>query len=221
MLYLANPDNPTGSFVTAQELEDFVRAVPPDCMLLLDEAYVEYARLTGCDSGLPWLQEFPNLVLVRTFSKAYGLAGVRVGYAVSHPEVADALNRIRPAFNVSNVAQAGPPRPYSDPRSEGGAPRGRRTRGVTAALRAMSPVAPSAGNFLLVEVARPRRLTSNSCAAEIVRPAGYGRRGFACVGRPPEQNDRLLQLFGCCCAGMNVPGCRSFHTTPVTRVVDR
>ena len=74
---------------------------------MLDEAYVEYARLSGCESGLAWLQEFPNLVLVRTFSKAYGLAGVRVGYSVSHPEVADALNRIRPAFNVSNVAQAG------------------------------------------------------------------------------------------------------------------
>ena len=107
LVFIANPNNPTGTWVDRERLYRFIAAAPAHTLVVLDEAYVEYARLSGCGSGLAWLKEFPNLVLVRTFSKAYGLAGVRVGYSVSHPEVADALNRIRPAFNVSNVAQAG------------------------------------------------------------------------------------------------------------------
>ena len=107
LVFIANPNNPTGTWVDREPLREFIAAAPAHTLVVLDEAYVEYARLGGCDTGLPWLSEFPNLVLVRTFSKAYGLAGVRVGFSVSHPEVADALNRIRPAFNVSNIAQAG------------------------------------------------------------------------------------------------------------------
>jgi histidinol-phosphate aminotransferase len=155
LVFIANPNNPTGTWVDRERLRAFIAAAPASTLVVLDEAYVEYARLSGCDSGLPWVQEYPNLVLVRTLSKAYGLAGVRVGFAVSHPEVADALNRIRPAFNVSNVAQAGAAAAVADQSHVREVARrvvAERER-VAAALRAMDvPFAPSAGNFLLAEV---------------------------------------------------------------------
>ncbi len=202
LVFIANPNNPTGTWVDRERLRLFIAAVPKHALVVLDEAYVEYARLSGCDSGLPWLDDFPNLVLVRTFSKAYGLAGVRVGYAVSHPEVADALNRIRPAFNVSNVAQAGAAAALADQAHVHNAARlvvDERNR-MAAAFRLMRiPVAPSAGNFLLIEVGEAAWVYEQLLrGGVIVRPvAGYGlpRHLRVSVGLP-EQNDRLLQLLG-------------------------
>ena len=81
--------------------------MPPHVLVALDEAYFEYTGGLGLQDGIAWLAEFPNLVVLRTFSKAYGLAGVRVGYAVSHASVADMLNRVRQPFNVSVVGLAG------------------------------------------------------------------------------------------------------------------
>jgi histidinol-phosphate aminotransferase len=101
LVFLANPNNPTGTWVPASELEAFIAAMPSHVLVALDEAYFEYTDGLGLQDGVAWLQEFPNLVVLRTFSKAYGLAGVRVGYAVSHPSVAGMLNRVRQAFNVS------------------------------------------------------------------------------------------------------------------------
>jgi histidinol-phosphate aminotransferase len=202
LVFIANPNNPTGTWVDREQLRLFIAAVPQHALVVLDEAYVEYARLNGCDSGLPWLSDFPNLVLVRTFSKAYGLAGVRVGYAVSHPEVADVLNRIRPAFNVSNVAQAGAAAALDDQGHVHKAARlvvDERNR-MAEAFRLMHiPVAPSAGNFLLIEVGEAAQVYQQLLrGGVIVRPvAGYGlpRHLRVSVGLP-EQNDRLLQLLG-------------------------
>ena len=107
VVFIANPNNPTGTWVPAAELQAFIAAVPAHVLVALDEAYFEYTGGLGLQDGIAWLREFPNLVVFRTFSKAYGLAGVRVGYAVSHPSVADMLNRVRQAFNVSVVGLAG------------------------------------------------------------------------------------------------------------------
>ncbi len=202
LVFIANPNNPTGTWVDRKRLRAFIAAAPAHTLVILDEAYVEYAQLTGLEHGLPWVQEFPNLVLVRTLSKAYGLAGLRVGYAVSHPEVADALNRIRPAFNVSNVAQAGAIAAIGD---QAHVLRGARLvvderERVAAALRAMDfPVAPSAGNFLLVEVGAAAQVYEQLLrGGVIVRPvAGYGLPHHLRVSIGlPEQNDRLLRLLG-------------------------
>jgi histidinol-phosphate aminotransferase len=201
LVFIANPNNPTGTWVDRDRLHAFIAAAPRHALVVLDEAYVEYARLSGCDSGLEWLREFPNLVLVRTFSKAYGLAGVRVGYSVSHPEVADALNRIRPAFNVSNVAQAGAAAALADQAHVDRDARlvvAERER-VASALRAERiPVVPSAGNFLLIEVGDAARVYEQLLrGGVIVRPvAGYGlpRHLRISIGLP-EQNDRLLELL--------------------------
>jgi histidinol-phosphate aminotransferase len=202
LVFIANPNNPTGTWVDRDRLRAFIAEAPRHALVVLDEAYVEYARLSGCDSGLPWLHEFPNLVLVRTFSKGYGLAGARVGYSVSHPEVADALNRIRPAFNVSNVAQAGAAAALADQAHVHKAARlvvDERER-VAAALHDLRiPVAPSAGNFLLIEVGAAAQVYEQLLrGGVIVRPvAGYGLPGHLRVSIGlPAQNDRLLELLG-------------------------
>ncbi len=104
LVFVCSPNNPTGTVVTAAELERFLAAVPPDVLVALDEAYHEY--VTDAVDGLPLLDAHPNLVVLRTFSKAYRLAGLRVGYAVGTPEVATALKKVCSPFSVSTLAQA-------------------------------------------------------------------------------------------------------------------
>ncbi len=105
LIFLANPNNPTGTWFDAQALERFLQAVPERVLVVLDEAYVEYVEQEGFPDGLSYLPRYPNLIVSRTFSKAYGLAALRVGYAVSNPQVADILNRVRQPFNVDSLAQ--------------------------------------------------------------------------------------------------------------------
>ena len=107
VVFLANPNNPTGTWFGKTQLEAFLQQVPQRVMVVLDEAYFEYASsIAAADyvDGLDLLGQYPNLIVTRTFSKAYGLAGLRVGYAVSHPEIANLLNRVRQPFNVSSLA---------------------------------------------------------------------------------------------------------------------
>jgi histidinol-phosphate aminotransferase len=106
MVFIANPNNPTGTFLGAAELLNFLRAVPPQVLVVLDEAYNEYLPQNLRYDSVSWLRDFPNLIISRTFSKAYGLAGLRVGYALAGELVADMLNRVRQPFNVNSVAQA-------------------------------------------------------------------------------------------------------------------
>ena len=104
LIYLANPANPTGTVVDNQALESFIRSVPPTTLMVLDQAYADFYPQS--DIPLQWLSDCPNLVIARTFSKASGLAGLRVGYALAEPGVVDILNKIRPPFNVNSLAQA-------------------------------------------------------------------------------------------------------------------
>ncbi len=102
--WVANPNNPTGTLATASEMEQFLRRVPERVLVVLDEAYNEYLTPEFRADSLKWLKRHPNLVITRTFSKAYGLAGLRVGYALAHPAVADVMNRVRQPFNVNSIA---------------------------------------------------------------------------------------------------------------------
>ena len=106
LVFIANPNNPTGTFVQAADLLAFLRALPGNILVVLDEAYNEYLPEACRYDSVSWLNEFPNLIISRTFSKAYGLAGLRVGYAFAHAQVADMMNRVRQPFNVNSVAQA-------------------------------------------------------------------------------------------------------------------
>jgi histidinol-phosphate aminotransferase len=106
LLFIANPNNPTGTFVGARELEEFLSGLPGEVLVVLDEAYNEYLPKEFRYDSMAWLERFPNLVVTRTFSKVYGLAGLRVGYACAAPGVADLMNRVRQPFNVNSVALA-------------------------------------------------------------------------------------------------------------------
>ncbi|WP_300454019.1 histidinol-phosphate transaminase [Accumulibacter sp.] len=106
LVWIANPNNPTGTFVSYDELRRFVEAVPPDVVIVLDEAYNEYLPPGERVDTTAWLAERPNLVITRTFSKIYGLAGLRVGYALTSTEIADLMNRVRQPFNCNNLALA-------------------------------------------------------------------------------------------------------------------
>ncbi|MDE3208520.1 MAG: histidinol-phosphate transaminase, partial [Pseudomonadota bacterium] len=105
VVFIANPNNPTGTFLESSRLHHLLRRLPQDVLAVLDEAYTEYLPPEYRYDASQWLSEFPNLLITRTFSKAYGLAGLRVGYALANLPVADLLNRVRQPFNVSTVAQ--------------------------------------------------------------------------------------------------------------------
>ena len=95
VVFLANPNNPTGTWLDSAQLEGFIESVPENVLVVVDEAYSEYVEDPDYPDTIAWIERFPNLVVTRTFSKIYGLAGLRVGYAVSHAQVADLLNRVR------------------------------------------------------------------------------------------------------------------------------
>jgi histidinol-phosphate aminotransferase len=105
VIFVANPNNPTGTLLSTESLLDFLEQVPRTVLVVLDEAYTEYLDENVRPDSISWLKRFPNLMITRTFSKAYGLAGLRIGFALAHPAVADMLNRVRQPFNVNSLAQ--------------------------------------------------------------------------------------------------------------------
>ena len=106
LLFIANPNNPTGTFIPAAQIEAFLNKVPATVIVVLDEAYNEFLAPEHQFESAQWVRKYPNLVVSRTFSKAYGLAGLRVGFAIAQPAVTDLMNRIRQPFNVNSMAQA-------------------------------------------------------------------------------------------------------------------
>lgn len=106
LVWIANPNNPTGTFLPYPQLKAFLQMVPADVVVVLDEAYNEYIPPAERVDTMAWLAEFPNLVVTRTFSKIYGLAGLRIGYALASAEIADLMNRVRQPFNCNNLALA-------------------------------------------------------------------------------------------------------------------
>jgi histidinol-phosphate aminotransferase len=107
LIFIANPNNPTGTFVALDEIKQFMRGIPENVLVVIDEAYFEYVDFNEYGTALDLIHQFPNLVVTRTFSKAYGLASLRVGFSVSHPDIAEVLNRVRQPFNVNSLALVG------------------------------------------------------------------------------------------------------------------
>jgi len=210
LVFIANPNNPTGTWVPAQALRDFIARVPPHVLVVLDEAYFEYAfgSYTGdlaLQDGIQWLDEFPNLVVVRTFSKAYGLAGVRVGYAVSHASVADMLNRVRQAFNVSVVGLAGATAALDDKahlEKVVGVAVAERSRVAARLAQLGTVVLPSAGNFLMLHAGAnaSERFDALLRRGIIVRPVSNYQlpEHLRVTLGTAEQNDRFLRAWEAC-----------------------
>jgi histidinol-phosphate aminotransferase len=179
VVWLANPNNPTGTLAQAQELEAFMRRVPERVLVVLDEAYNEYMTPDLRADTVKWLKRHPNLVITRTFSKAYGLAGLRVGYAFAHPTVADVMNRVRQPFNVNSIALTAATAALDDmefvARSYAENLQGLKQLGEGARALKLEFI-PSHGNFLTIRVGKAAELYKRLLRrGVIVRPvAGYG-----------------------------------------------
>ncbi|MCC5863618.1 MAG: histidinol-phosphate transaminase [Wenzhouxiangella sp.] len=202
LVFVANPNNPTGTWLDGARLEDFVASLPPQVICVVDEAYTEYAESDRLGDASAWLARFPNLVVTRTFSKAYGLAGLRVGYALSNPGIADLLNRVRPAFNVNSLALTAARAALADQafidRSREVNSRGMNQ--LATGLEALgAKVIPSAANFILAEFDRSGAELNERLlrAGVIVRPvANYGLENHLRITiGTTEQNQRVLSAL--------------------------
>lgn len=201
LVFVANPNNPTGTLAGAAELEAFVAALPAQVLVVLDEAYTEYLPPEHCADTLAWLKKYNNLLITKTFSKAYGLAGLRVGYALAAPGVADLMNRVRQPFNVNSISLAAAAAALNDAefvrRSFELNQRGMRQ--VTQAFQRMAiEYIPSYGNFVSFRLADAAGVYQKLLrAGVIVRPiAGYGMPDYLRVTIGLEtENARFLECL--------------------------
>jgi histidinol-phosphate aminotransferase len=199
VVFVANPNNPTGTAVSKQELMDFANQVPPNVLLVIDEAYIEF--LDNPADFIPEIRrgQKANVLLMRTFSKIFGLAGLRLGYGIGHPDLITALEKIRQPFNINSIAQAGALAALDD------ADHMRRTRenntsGLKLYLDAFEKLAlefvPSAGNFILVRVGEGQRVFEGlQKLGVIVRPmGGYQLPEWIRISvGTPEENNRCIE----------------------------
>jgi len=201
VVFIANPNNPTGTFVPGAELEAFLAKVPRHVLVVLDEAYTEYLAPEQRYDSIAWLARFPNLLVSRTFSKAYGLAGLRVGYGIAHPEVADLMNRVRQPFNVSSVALAAAEAALDDDEFLARSAEVNR-RGMAQLVAAFRELGlewiPSAGNFVTFKVGDAIGVNQALLRqGVIVRPiAAYGMPHWLRVSIGlPEENARFIDAL--------------------------
>jgi len=177
IIFIANPNNPTGTYLPAKEVKDFLVRVPDNIVVVLDEAYHEYIDKPDYGSALQWVNEHPNLIVTRTFSKAYGLAGLRIGYSVSHPVVSDLLNRIRQPFNANSLALVAAEASLKDEQfiKDSVAINNKGMQQLTHAFETLGlDFIPSVGNFVAVDVKHNGAEIYDALLHEgvIVRPVG-------------------------------------------------
>jgi len=200
--WIANPNNPTGTFAPADKVEAFLRRVPERVLVVLDEAYNEYLAPDLRVDTLKWIKRHPNLVVTRTFSKAYGLAGLRVGYAVAHPSVADVMNRVRQPFNVNSIALAAAQAALDDMEfvARSYAENLQGLKQLEEGARGLGlDFIPSHGNFLAVRVGKATEIYKRLLRrGVIVRPVGGGyglpEHLRVTVGTPQENEKFLAAL---------------------------
>lgn len=202
LVFIANPNNPTGTYNTRDELEEFLGSIPKDVVVALDEAYVEYVTATDYPNGFDYLANHPRLLVLRTFSKIYGLAGLRVGYGVGSAELIDYLNRGRMAFNTTSLGQVAALAALDD---EAHVQAGKNLNAegrekIILGLRELGFSAPdSQANFVFVDIQRDGQTAFESLLRQgvIVRPLGpYGLKQHLRISvGTPQQNERLLRAM--------------------------
>jgi histidinol-phosphate aminotransferase len=201
VMFVANPNNPTGTHVGRAAVEKLLREVPPEVIIVMDEAYLEYADAPDYPDSLALRGLRERLIVCRTFSKIYGLAAFRVGYAVGQPAVIDYMNRVRAPFNVSTLGQAAALGALDDEdhvhtaRALNQKERVRMSETLTA--RGLS-VAPSQANFVLVDVKRPARPVYEALLKKgvIVRPFASLPTSLRVTVGTERENDRFLTALG-------------------------
>lgn len=180
VVWIANPNNPTGTWLSADALRGFIESLPKTCIAVVDEAYTEYVSEPDFPDASRWVEGHANLIVTRTFSKAHGLAALRVGYGLSDPRVADLLNRVRQPFNVNSLAQAAATAAIGDRehvRASVELNRAGMRQLVAAFERLGLAYIPSVGNFVTVDLGRPAAPVNEALLRRgvIVRPvANYG-----------------------------------------------
>jgi histidinol-phosphate aminotransferase len=197
MILVCNPNNPTGTVVGARQLTEFLDQVPGDCLVVLDEAYREYIRDATVPDGIELYRDRPNVAVLRTFSKAYGLAGLRVGFLIGHPQVAAAVRKTMLTFSVSSIAQAAAVASLAAEdellaRVETVVKERQRVR--EALLSDGWTVPPTEANFVWLRLGEQTTAFADACdrAGVSVRPfAGEGAR--VSIGTP-EANDAFLAV---------------------------
>ncbi|AHG86380.1 Histidinol-phosphate aminotransferase 1 [Bibersteinia trehalosi USDA-ARS-USMARC-190] len=202
LIFIANPNNPTGNFLTHNELDAFLAKVPGKVLVVLDEAYTEFTAEQERVDSFALSAKYPNLIISRSLSKAYGLAGLRIGYAVSNPEIADLLNRVRQPFNCNSLALAAAQAVLND--DEFVKKVAENNRLEMARYEAFCTAQglefiPSKGNFITIDFKRPAQAIYEDLLREgvIVRPiAGYGMPNQLRVSIGlPEENDRFFSAL--------------------------
>ena len=205
LVFVANPNNPTGSFLTAKAIEQFIEQVPAHVVVVVDEAYNEFLTPAQQYNAVDWVRRFPNVIVSRSFSKAYGLAGLRIGYGIAQNNLTDLLNRIRQPFNVNSLAQAAAIAALGDQEflkkcydlNQAGYAQ------LTQAFDQMGlKYIPSSGNFVLVKVGDQADSGSKVNlellkAGVIVRPVGnYGLPEWLRISIGlPEENEIFIKAL--------------------------
>lgn len=205
LVFIANPNNPTGTFLPAADIEAFLEKVPAHVVVVLDEAYNEFLSAENQYESTAWVKKYPNLLVSRTFSKAYGLAGLRVGFGIAQPALTDLLNRIRQPFNVNSMAQAAAIAALNDKAflARSAANNAAGYQQFTEAFTALGlEYVPSYGNFVLVKVGNDTAAGARVNLAllkqgVIVRPVGnYGLPEWLriSIGLPEENAAFIVAL---------------------------
>src|SRR5208337_3006639 len=202
VIYIANPNNPTGTAFGAAEFSAFLKKVPGDVLVVLDEAYREYAERTDLPKALELFRQYNNILTLRTFSKVYGLAGLRIGYGIGHPTLVAEMNKLRTPFNVTSVGQAAALAALDDTEHvcrSVESNRAERRRLFDELLKLGLSAVPSETNFLFIPVGPRAKSLCDQLLHEgvIVRPLGW--MGFPeairiSVGSPAENTKLLLAL---------------------------
>lgn len=202
LIYIANPNNPTGNFLTEAEVDSFLAQVPSHIIVVLDEAYTEFTAEDERLDSFGLMKKYPNLIVSRSLSKAYGLAGLRIGYAVSNPEISDLLNRVRQPFNCNSLALASAVAVMNDDAfvakvAENNCNEMKRYEAFCQENNL--EYIPSKGNFITIDFKRPAAPIYDALLREgvIVRPiAGYGMPNHLRISIGlPEENDRFFKAL--------------------------
>lgn len=201
-IFFSNPNNPVGTMVGRNAVERLLRAVPPHILIIIDEAYHEYVDHPDYPDALTYLGTYPNIVILRTFSKVHGLAGLRIGYGIADPQIIHDINRVRPPFNVNRLAQAAALAALEDEEHVQRTVRmnAEQKRYLEQELKRLNiTFIPSSTNFLLVDAGFDSMAVSQHLLRQgiIVRPmAGFGMpTHFRVTIGTPEENRAFIHAF--------------------------
>jgi histidinol-phosphate aminotransferase len=202
IIFIGNPDNPAGTYITARQAEDFLRSVPKSTLVFFDEAYFEYVQAKDYPDTLSLMKKYPNVMTTRTFSKMYALAGLRVGYGVANREIIDILNRIREPFNVNSIAQAAAVAVLSDETYYRNIAKNvnEQRQYLYRSLESMGiPYEVSFTNFILIRVGESRQVAGSLLKKGVIirDMSAWGLKGYIRVSiGSASENKRFIKTLG-------------------------